>query len=92
MGAGKTTLVAEIVKYLDPTAHPCSPTYAIINQYNDYIYHADLYRAQSDTGLIDLCVPGNYVFVEWPQGFTVDGALTVRITVKEDGTREFTVD
>lgn len=91
MGAGKTTLVSYIVKYLDPTARPCSPTFAIINQYNECIYHADLYRAQSDIGLADLCVPGNYVFIEWPQGFTVDGAMQVQIKVKEDGTREFTI-
>lgn len=92
MGAGKTTLVSYIVKYLDPSARPCSPTYAIINQYSDDIYHADLYRAQSDIGLMDLCVPGNYVFIEWPQGFAVDGAIKVQITVKEDGTREFIID
>lgn len=96
MGAGKTTLVAQIVKLLNPDAHPCSPTFALINQYADNLYHADLYRLETaaavdDIGLRDLCVPGNYVFVEWPRDFTVPGALRVQIKVKEDGNREFII-
>lgn len=97
MGAGKTTLVAEVVKLLDPAARPCSPTFAIINQYNEHLYHADLYRLRgpeqiADTGLGDLCVPGNYVFIEWPGELAFSNAMTVTITVQEDGTREFIID
>lgn len=108
MGAGKTTLVGEIVKILCPTAHPCSPTYTVINQYADNIYHADLYRLWQDDadnqtdqmqqilesiGLLDLCIGGNYVFIEWPHGLQIADVyqITVTIQIKEDGNREFIV-
>ncbi len=109
MGAGKTTLVAEIVRVLCPTALPSSPTYTLINQYADNIFHADLYRlwerdgqilsaddpminnVLESTGLLDLCVDGNYVFIEWPNGLKVPHAVEITITIKENGNREFIV-
>ena len=105
MGAGKTTLVGEIVHVLCPSALTSSPTYTVINQYSDKIFHADLYRLwETDTnnltdetdkinqimqsiGLLDFCVPGNYVFIEWPHGLKLPNALQVTINVKEDGKR-----
>ncbi len=109
MGAGKTTLVGEIVRILCPTALPSSPTYTVINQYAENIFHADLYRlweneaenTQPTTekinqvlesiGLLDLCVDGNYVFIEWPNGLNLPGAMQVTIKIKEDGNREFII-
>ena len=108
LGAGKTTLVREIVQILCPEALPASPTYTIINEYADNIFHADLYRLwrtensdtphdeavaeiMESTGLADLCVAGNYVFIEWPNGLKIPGALEITINVKEDGEREFIV-
>ena len=109
MGAGKTTLVGAIVRVLCPTATPSSPTFTVINQYADNIFHADLYRLwQTDTdapvdtqqinqilestGLLDLCVAGNYVFIEWPHNFDLPNAMHIRIEVKENGNREFIID
>lgn len=103
MGAGKTTLVGEIVRILCPTALPASPTYTIINQYADNIFHADLYRlwenenqtlesAMQSIGLEDLMVAGNYVFIEWPNEMIMPNAIKVTIQVKENGNREFIVD
>ena len=105
MGAGKTTLVGEMMKILCPGVISSSPTFTIINQYADNIYHADLYRLwenngdsannldkmMESTGLLDLCVAGNYVFIEWPESLHLDGALTVTIQVKENGDREFII-
>ncbi len=103
MGAGKTTLVGEIVRILCPTALPASPTYTIINQYADNIFHADLYRlwenenqtlesAMQSIGLEDLMVAGNYVFIEWPNEMIIPNAIKVTIQVKENGNREFIID
>lgn len=108
MGAGKTTLVGAVVRVLCPTANPCSPTYTVINQYADNIFHADLYRLwESDgvtpdaeklnqilesTGLLDVCVPGNYVFIEWPHGLQIPGAMEITIQIQEDGNREFIIN
>jgi len=109
MGAGKTTLVGEIVRILCPTALVCSPTFTIINQYAENIFHADLYRLWENEpanetpsaekinqileniGLLDLCVPGSYIFIEWPNGLMLPGAMQVTIKVKEDGNREFII-
>ena len=101
MGAGKTTLVGEIVHILCPSAMPSSPTYTVINQYAPNIFHADLYRlwesgslenVLESTGLLDLCVDGNYVFIEWPNGLKLPNAIQVTINIKEDGNREFIID
>ena len=109
LGAGKTTLVGEIVRNLCPTALVSSPTYTVINQYAENIFHADLYRLWptdtnkpidnrqinqilESTGLLDLCVPGNYVLIEWPHSFDLPDALHVTIKVKENGNREFIID
>lgn len=102
MGAGKTTFVGDIVRVLCPDALPASPTFTIINQYAENIFHADLYRLWENekqtieaimqgTGLADLCVPGNYVFIEWPNDIKLPNAIQIKIQVKEDGDREFTV-
>lgn len=109
MGAGKTTLVSAIVKILCPGAIPSSPTFTIINQYAENIYHADLYRLwenvetknpelvnqiMESTGLADLCVDGNYVFIEWPEDLKFGAArniMNVTIQVKENGDREFII-
>ena len=102
MGAGKTTLVGDIVRILCPEALPASPTYTIINQYAENIFHADLYRlwenehqtwdaVMQGTGLADLCVPGNYVFIEWPNDLQLPGAIHITIKIKEDGNREFII-
>lgn len=109
MGAGKTTLVGAIVKILCPSAIPSSPTFTLINQYADNIYHADLYRlwenagadradmavqVMQSTGIADLCVDGNYVFIEWPEGLQFGQAhniIDITIKVKENGDREFIV-
>ncbi len=102
MGAGKTTFVGDVVRALCPDAMPASPTFTIINQYAENIFHADLYRlwenenqtidaVMQGIGLADLCVPGNYVFIEWPNDLHFPGAIKITIQVKEDGEREFTV-
>ena len=104
LGAGKTTLVAAIVRELDPHAVPCSPSYTIINQYNDRLFHADLYRlretkqtaaefdqAVADVGLWDLVADGNYVFIEWAGDLNVPDAIKIDIKVKENGDREFII-
>lgn len=102
MGAGKTTFVGDVVRALCPDAMPASPTFTIINQYAENIFHADLYRlwenenqtidaVMQGIGLADLCVPGNYVFIEWPNDLHFPGAIKIIIQVKEDGEREFTV-
>ncbi|MBI4864488.1 MAG: tRNA (adenosine(37)-N6)-threonylcarbamoyltransferase complex ATPase subunit type 1 TsaE [Candidatus Riflebacteria bacterium] len=77
LGAGKTTLVRELVARmgLDP-GQVRSPTFTLVNVYRAgslTAYHVDLYRAngQSDLDSIDfeelLADRSAVVFIEWPR-------------------------
>jgi tRNA threonylcarbamoyladenosine biosynthesis protein TsaE len=76
MGAGKTTLIKAICKELDVMDNVCSPTFAIVNEYQTQqgktIYHFDFYRIKNlqeafDIGYEEYFYSGNYCFVEWTE-------------------------
>ncbi|MEP7127899.1 MAG: tRNA (adenosine(37)-N6)-threonylcarbamoyltransferase complex ATPase subunit type 1 TsaE [Chitinophagales bacterium] len=74
MGSGKTTLIAALCKEIGVHEHISSPTFAIVNEYNngETIFHLDLFRLQTiDEAIaigIEEYLSGNeYCFVEWPQ-------------------------
>ena len=71
MGSGKTTFVREYAKQFIPSAHVTSPTFTIINQYADNIFHADLYRIRDvqelyNTDFFEILNGENIFFIEWP--------------------------
>lgn len=75
MGAGKTTLIKELVKQLGSINKVSSPTFSLVNEYegkkND-IYHFDFYRIDDETeafdmGFEDYLDDKHYVFIEWPE-------------------------
>ena len=74
MGAGKTTLIKEVLKGLNVVDNISSPTFSIINEYktsnDDIIYHIDLYRIKNineseGMGLFEYLESGNSCFIEW---------------------------
>ena len=70
MGAGKTQLIKTLCKQLGADA--VSPTFSIVNQYSDDVFHLDLYRIKDEHELLhlnldEIFVAGNKVFVEWPE-------------------------
>ena len=76
MGAGKTTLIKELVKELGVKDNSSSPTFSLVNEYktidNQLIYHFDVYRLKSesealDFGIDDYLYSGNWCFIEWPE-------------------------
>lgn len=75
MGAGKTTLIREICKYLGVTSAITSPTFALVNSYQgekDAIYHFDFYRIETeeeamDIGIEDYFSQKAWIFIEWPE-------------------------
>ncbi len=74
LGAGKTTLVKEIIKLQDPSEQVSSPTFSLVNQYElqtGRVYHIDLYRIKDlneamDMGIEEYLFNDQLVFIEWP--------------------------
>ncbi len=75
LGAGKTTLIESLCRYLGSTDSLSSPTFSIINEYNSpmgELYHMDWYRLKNEEealqiGIEDYLFSGNYCFIEWYQ-------------------------
>ena len=104
MGAGKTTLIREIVAALGSADTVTSPTFAIVNQYKGKggcrIHHFDFYRIKKleevyDMGYEDYFYSGALCFIEWPE--LVEELLpgnTIKVTIEEveNGEREVTLE
>jgi tRNA threonylcarbamoyladenosine biosynthesis protein TsaE len=77
LGAGKTTLIAEVCRQLGVTEPTSSPTFGIVNQYRGAhgpVYHLDCYRLESlreavAAGLEEVFADheDHPIFVEWPR-------------------------
>ena len=106
MGAGKTTLIKEIVKQLGVKDIANSPTFSLVNEYisenNETIYHFDFYRIENeeevyDIGIEDYFNVNAWCFIEW--GEKVENLLpleivTLTITINDNLQRtiELTTD
>lgn len=100
MGAGKTTFTSSVVAALDPKAKPVtSPTFTIINQYAENIFHIDLYRIENEqelanTDFDDIIAGNNFVFIEWSNKTKRNFSGRVfRISIKplDNYTRKFVI-
>ncbi len=104
MGAGKTTLIREIVSQRGSTDCVTSPTFAIVNQYSDQdgesIYHFDMYRISKieeafDFGCEEYLSSGDLCLIEWPENIEQllpSDAMTVEILVDSPTKRTFIID
>jgi len=102
MGAGKTTLIKALCKYLNIQNIPSSPTFAIINEYwtsqNEPVYHFDFYRIERPEeaiaiGLFEYLESGYYCFMEWSENIAHilnDERVKIKIERMDDQTRKFT--
>ena len=86
MGAGKTTLIKEIVKQLGVEEVASSPTFSLVNEYQtntkETIYHFDFFRINSeeeafDIGIEDYLYSDAWCFIEW--GNKVENLLPLEI-------------
>ncbi len=97
LGVGKTTLARGIARGLGYKGRVNSPTFAIMNVYENIppIYHFDFYRLETgdifDLGLEDYLGRGDIAVVEWPQvgeKFLPQEALIINIDlIGEDYSR-----
>lgn len=75
MGAGKTTLIKNIVAVLNITDRVSSPTFALVNEYKstaNQVFHFDFYRLEDemeayDIGFEDYIETKAYKLIEWPE-------------------------
>ena len=103
MGAGKTTLIREILARLGSEDNVTSP-FAIVNQYTTAdcrpVYHFDFYRIDRieeayDFGYEEYFYSGDLCLVEWPEKIEEllpDDVMTVRITADTEEERTFRID
>ena len=104
MGAGKTTLVAELMRQLRMDDEASSPTFAIANEYHSSetgqtVYHFDFYRLESsaeayDIGIEDYWDSGNLCLMEWTENIEdilPDETLFVDIEELPDGSRRISL-
>lgn len=102
MGAGKTTLIKEIGRELGVADEMSSPTFAIVNEYENKggqpVYHFDCYRLKNleeamDIGVEDYLFSGNLCLIEWPEKIEAllpDEYLQISINLVGDKTRSLT--
>lgn len=77
LGAGKTTVIADLLKQCGITQPITSPTFTYVNVYQNLegqtFYHFDLYRIESIDDFIAggfdeyLYQPNSWAFIEWPE-------------------------
>ncbi|MBR4046538.1 MAG: tRNA (adenosine(37)-N6)-threonylcarbamoyltransferase complex ATPase subunit type 1 TsaE [Alistipes sp.] len=101
MGAGKTTLIGRIARYLGSEDDTTSPTFAIVNQYEGdrTIFHFDMYRIDRieealDFGTEEYLSSGELCLVEWPEKIEAllpDDTMVVKIEILSDTQRRFVI-
>ena len=100
LGAGKTTLTKGIAEGKGtPAEAVSSPTFTLVHQYGEDLFHVDLYRLDESRevetlGLNDLFNTGSLVLLEWAERFPEllpANRTEIRIRTLADDTREIEV-
>ena len=69
LASGKTTLVKAFAKFMGVVDDVSSPTFSIMQEYGDLIYHYDIYnegvKKFLQSGLIENLEVEGYHFIEW---------------------------
>ena len=100
LGAGKTTLVRGLLAALGHDGEVPSPTFAIVQPYDDLalpLWHADLYRLENPSELdelgLDTVLDDGALVVEWPDRAgpgAFASALALSLEEQPDGARRLT--
>lgn len=102
MGAGKTTLIKELLKALGAEDAGSSPTFSLVNVYETEkgtVNHFDFYRIKDETEAYDIgfeeyLQADAWNFIEWPQkieNFIEEEHQKVQIEVVDEGLRKLKI-
>ena len=102
LGAGKTTLIKELIKGDGSEDSGSSPSFSIINQYkteSGISYHLDLYRLNTpeeafQLGIEEIIYSGDKCYVEWPQiimDYIDEPFHIIRIELIENNKRKISI-
>ena len=101
MGSGKTTLIKSLVKELGYKGIVNSPTFSIINEYNNgnKIFHFDFYRVEDKNELLDLGIEeyingDHWCFIEWPDliiDLLPEGFIKLNLETISENERKITI-
>ncbi|MBN0970996.1 tRNA (adenosine(37)-N6)-threonylcarbamoyltransferase complex ATPase subunit type 1 TsaE [Mycoplasma phocoeninasale] len=83
LGAGKTTLTAQIAKYLGETKTIISPTFNTILVY-DKLVHIDAYKLKGDLFAYEDYFDNKLVVIEWAKNVAVNFEKFLEINVYFD--------
>lgn len=105
MGAGKTTIIQSVAKFLGVEGRVLSPTFILLRRHRilnkGFFYHADLYRLNGVDEVGTLGIeeiwqnPNNLVMIEWPEiieNLLPQPRLEVRIKKISENEREITIN
>jgi tRNA threonylcarbamoyladenosine biosynthesis protein TsaE len=98
LGAGKTTLAKGIVRGLGAASEEevTSPTFTLIHEYSNRVYHVDVYRLDDAAsvarlGLEELFDRDAITLIEWGERFPEllpENRIEIRISARADGSRD----
>ena len=101
LGAGKTSLVRYVLRALGQTGEVPSPSFAIVQPYDDLsppVWHADLFRIEDPGELAELGLDSleeAVLLVEWPERAGENAwpeALRLNLEVMADESRSLTAE
>lgn len=98
MGAGKTTLITAICKFLGVEDTVSSPTFSLVNEYEgdgNLIYHFDFYRIEEEEeayaiGFEEYEYTGDFLFIEWSEripNLIPEESHIISIVIENNGLR-----
>jgi tRNA threonylcarbamoyladenosine biosynthesis protein TsaE len=97
LGSGKTTFTRMLLAVfgIPESDFEGSPTFTIVNEYRENIFHIDLYRLHSidelyDSGIYDYFLNNGIFIIEWPE--ILDFEPNLRIIFRNAGDSSRIVD